>query len=99
MYIWSSGATSERVINCYHPVSRILTSVSLVLDSSHLVIKPVSPRDFRVSNRDVNVRLHPRNESFARGKNGDFHQTSAQHGANMTTAVQSEVSDNRFLVT
>jgi hypothetical protein len=77
----------------------ILTSISLVLDSSFLVIIPISLRDFRVLNRDVNVRPHPRNESFAREEIGDCHQTSPQHIAKMTPTVQSEVSDNRFLVT
>jgi hypothetical protein len=77
----------------------ILTPISLVLDSSFLVILHISSRDFRAPNRDVYVRLHPRYESFAREEIGDSHQTSPQHVAKMTPTVQSEVSDNRFLVT
>jgi hypothetical protein len=55
---------------------------------------PISSGDFRASNRDVNVRLHPRNESFARKEIGNCHQTSPQHTAKMAPTVKSEVSDN-----
>jgi hypothetical protein len=71
----------------------------VVKNQGFIVIIPISPTDFRASNRDVNVRVHPRNESFVREWRGSCRQTSPQHIAKLTPTVQSEVSDDRFLGT